>query len=117
MKNIISKSFTTIALASISIFITIIVFYFGGIILGNILNPPHVHHYECVCDQPPVLTILEGAIWGVIYLIILIFGFNYILFKIDFNKSVSKVEATPWHTIVIRSKPIPVSTFFFSKGD
>ena len=86
MKNIISKSFTTIALASISIFITIIVFYFGGIILGNILNPPHVHHYECVCDQPPVLTILEGTIWGAIYLIILIFGFNYILFKIDFNK-------------------------------
>ena len=31
--------------------------------------------------------------------------------------AVSNVDATPWQTIVIRSSPMPVSTFFFSKGD
>ena len=65
MNNIISKTITTIAFAAGSAFVTFIVYYIWGTILGNILHSSHEQHYECVCDQAPILTILEGCILGV----------------------------------------------------
>ena len=86
MNNIISKIVTTIAFAAGSAFVTFIVYYLSGAILGNILHSSHEHHYECMCDQAPVLTILEGCILGAICLALILFGLNYILRKMEFDK-------------------------------
>lgn len=87
MKNVISKIVTTIVLAAVSAFVTFIVYYICGTILGYILHSSHEHHYECVCDQDPVLTILEGCTFGAIYLVLILFGLNYILRKMEFDKT------------------------------
>lgn len=86
MNNFISKIFTTIAFVASSAFVILIIYWLSGAILGNILHSSHEHHYECVCDQGSMLTILEACILGVICLALILFLHNYILRKMEFEK-------------------------------
>ncbi len=50
---------------------SIIISFFGvlliGSYIGNMLNPTTTYH-ECVCDDPPVLSVQQAFIVGIVYI-------------------------------------------------
>lgn len=85
--NFITKTVYTILLAIVSMIVDFVVYFMGGTCLGRLILHPLDRHYECACDEPPVLTILEAGIYGAIFMVLLLIGLDYIMRKINFDKT------------------------------
>lgn len=51
----------------------------GGFI-GTIINPHK--HYDCLCDEPPILTHAQGLVFGISYLILLMIALYFLIRQI-----------------------------------
>ena len=59
--------------------------FFSGSFIGEIINQTEMH-YECACDNPPVLTKLQAFIVGIIYMVCLSVGLYYKLRSLDLSR-------------------------------
>ena len=87
MINFIAKSLYTIIFAIVSMVVDFVVYFMGSEFIGRIILHPSHQHYECACDEPPVLTIPEAGIIGAIYMVLLLIALNYFMRRMDFNKT------------------------------
>lgn len=87
IKNLIIKSAIIVGLTFGSMVTTVIYYLLLGCLVGKILHPStHEHEYACACDEPPIMTELEAAIVGVIFMIGLMIGLFFILRQLKFSK-------------------------------
>lgn len=58
---------------------------FIGTFIGEKVNPT-LHHYECTCDCPPVLTEFQALILATTYMILLSIVLYYFLRSLDLSR-------------------------------
>ena len=59
--------------------------FFIGTFIGEKVNPT-LHHYECTCDCPPVLTEFQALILATTYMILLSIVLYYFLRSLDLSR-------------------------------
>lgn len=84
--SLIVKSFIIGGISIFSFMISLLATLHAGSLVGNILNPSNHTHYECVCDQPPMLTKSQAIIMGVFFFAIIISCLNYMIKKMCLSK-------------------------------
>lgn len=50
-----------------------------GSLIESLFSPTEHIHYECVCDEPPILSTQQAIILGVIFFAIIMAGLHFIL--------------------------------------
>ena len=69
---------------------------FIGIFIGEKVNPT-LHHYECTCDCPPVLTEFQALIFGTTYMIL----FSIVLYYTMRSLDISGCKRVVWCIILL----------------
>lgn len=88
--NKINKSTIMLLLVIGSILVSFCIPFFGGLYLSEIINPITLH-YECACEEPPILTKFQAFIMSITYLNFLSIGLRHILHLLNFSKFQRKI--------------------------
>lgn len=98
MKNIPSSvNYVLLAIAIMGIIlVSFIVPFFSGSFIGEMINPT-VMHYECVCDNHPVITELQAVIIGVAYMCC----FYIALYRILSSLKLSSYKRIVWLMVLL----------------
>lgn len=71
LKSIIRKVATSVVLCVSSVILTYSGYMTVGMLLGAVLHPHEHKHYECACDEPPILTETESTVVGIVLMAVM----------------------------------------------
>lgn len=88
------KIITSTAILIITPLLSFVGILIVGTLIGNIINPINHNHYECVCDDSPVLSEPQAYVIGLIFFALIMTGIYFFIRALKLPKPQNGIALT-----------------------